>query len=143
MRVENKFSDIADTVECTYKEFPRMLFHPIEGEKIVKDEEEMSKFLKVGWKREQIAVSEEEKIVDKIAWHKAEIIKLEDKLSDLRGFDEVANEDEEEEDEEVENTISVSVTEEKVEVGAEEQPPVSRRVSRRVTQNAEEEGGKT
>lgn len=118
----------------TYQEFPRMLYHTIEGETVVNSQEEMEEKLKAGWKKEQVSVSEEEKIADKISWHKAEIVKLEEKLDDLRSFDELKEDEEEEEDE---RNVTVSVTEEKVETSKQE-PPVQRR--RRQTVSSREEG---
>lgn len=76
--------DYLKTKDYTYQEFPRMLYHSVEGEKVVNDQKEMVECLNRGWKKDRsFTISEEVEIADKIAWHRAEIIELEDRLSQL------------------------------------------------------------
>lgn len=69
--------------EYQYQEYPRMLYH-VSGNKVVYSEEEFNFYLKKGWQKEAIELSEENRIEAKIVWHESEIDQLKEKLDDLR-----------------------------------------------------------
>lgn len=68
----------------SYQEFPRMIYHAIEGEKVVNNDQELSICLEQGWKKEPIKVEDQEVVLkEKIAWHTKEAEMLKKSLSVL------------------------------------------------------------
>ena len=59
------------------KNYPAMIYHLIDGERVVHSEEEKKRFLDAGWSDKRIPFNEVNAIKAKIASHEAEIRKLE------------------------------------------------------------------
>jgi hypothetical protein len=57
-----------------YQEFPRMIYHAAQGEKVVNNESELNGFLVKGWQKEPINAEDQEAVIkEKINWHTKEL----------------------------------------------------------------------
>ena len=63
--------------EAGYIEFPRMIYHPFEGTKIVSTTEEKKEALSEGWMLSPVVTVDEGQIDRQISNMKAEIVRLE------------------------------------------------------------------
>jgi len=64
-------------------DFPRMIYHPIEGLHIVKDEAELQLYLKKGWSKSVVPADEETIFKSRIAEYETDLETMRENLASL------------------------------------------------------------
>jgi len=67
-----------------YQDYPRMIYHIVEEPRIVQDAEEEKHYIDRGWSRTPVMFTEIRAIEAKIAWHRAEALRLAERLDELK-----------------------------------------------------------
>ena len=78
-----------------FKDLPRVVYHPAQGNKIVTTPDELENALKDGWSRSPFNVSEVESLRKQIEFHTAQAVKLRVRLQEINPdeTDEIDDED--------------------------------------------------
>ena len=82
-----------------FKDLPRVIYHPVQGNKIVTTEDELESALKDGWSRSPFNTSEVESLRKQIEFHTAQAVKLRVRLQEINPSETDDEDDDEDEPE--------------------------------------------